>query len=166
MKYRVTGKQNNGARCIVCGTQNKSSLNTRFFELENKELVALFRTEDWHQSYPGRAHGGIAAAVLDEAIGRAICMDEPDTWAVTVELNMKYKKPLPTEANLKAVARITENNRRIFEGTGEILLEDGTVAVSAWGKYMKMPCDKITDGDFVKNEWYLLKEDDPEEIEI
>lgn len=166
MKYKVTGKQNNSSRCIVCGDQNKLSLNTRFYELENGELAAMFRTEDWHQSYPGRTHGGMAAAILDETIGRSICLMEPDTWAVTVELNIQYKKPVPTESNLRAVARVTKNNRKLFEGTGEILLADGTVAASAWGKYMKMPSEKLTGDNFVKEEWYLLEEDDPKEIEL
>ncbi len=152
---------------MVCGNQNDFSLNTRFYEIESEELVAIFRTEDHHQSYPGRTHGGIAAAILDETIGRAVCIKEPDTWAVTVELCVSYKSPLPTEANLKAIGRVTKSNRKIFEGTGEILLEDGTVAVTAKGKYMKMPADKIIDHSFMDTEWYLLdKEDDPDSVEI
>lgn len=164
MKQKVVGKQNNSSRCLVCGDKNQFTLNTRFYEVENGELVAVFQTKDHHQSYPGRTHGGIAAAVLDETIGRAICVAEPDTWAVTVELTVKYKNPIPTDACLKAVARISRNTRRIFEGEGEILLEDGTVAATARGKYMKMPVGQIADEDFMKNEWYLLEEEDPKEI--
>jgi len=166
MKYKVIRKQNNSARCIVCGNQNKLSLNSRFYELENDELVSLFRSEDYHQSYPGRMHGGMAAAVLDELIGRTACIKDPDCWAVTVELTLKYKKPIPTEANLKAVARITRDTRKIFEGTGELLLPDGSVAVSAWGKYMRMPVEKIAEEAFIDSEWYLIEEEDPKEIEI
>ncbi|MEG1930411.1 MAG: PaaI family thioesterase [Anaerovorax sp.] len=162
MERKIINKQNNSSRCVVCGDQNSFSLNTRFYEVENGELVAIFQTKDHHQSYPGRVHGGMAAAILDETIGRAICVQEPGTWAVTVELNMKYKRPLPTDAKLKAVARITRNTRKIFEGEGEILLEDGAVAVSAWGKYMKLPVDQIADEEFMKNQWYRLEEEDPE----
>ena len=151
---------------MVCGVENKFTLNSRFYELENKELAVVFRTEDWHQSYPGRLHGGIAAAVLDELIGRAMCVEEPGMWGVTVELNVKYRKPIPTGATLKAMARITENNRRIFEGTGELLLPDGDIAASAWGKYVKLPIEKISDKEFSEKEWFLICEDDPEELEI
>lgn len=164
MKQKVTNKQNNSSRCIVCGDQNSLSLNTRFYEVENGELVAIFETKDHHQSYPGRTHGGMAAAILDETIGRAICVQEPETFAVTVELNLKYKSPVPTDAKLKAVGRITRNTRKLFEGEGELLLEDGTVAVSAWGKYMKLPTEQIADEDFLANEWYQLEEDDPIEV--
>lgn len=166
MKHKIIKKQNNSARCIVCGDQNDASLKCRFFELDNGEIAATFRSEDWHQSYPGRMHGGMAAGVLDELIGRAAAEGRDDFWGVTVELNMKYKKPVPTEANLKAVARVTKKNRRIFEGTGEILLEDGTVAVEAWGKYMILPLSKISEDGFVEEEWYYIEENDPEEIEL
>jgi uncharacterized protein (TIGR00369 family) len=166
MKQKVKRKQNNSARCIVCGNQNKASLNCRFYELENGEIAATFRSEDWHQSYPGRMHGGMAAGVLDELIGRAAADGRDDFWGVTVELNLKYKKPIPTEADLRAVARVTKQNRRLFEGTGEILLEDGTVAVEGWGKYMILPLDKISEGGFVDEEWYQIEEDDPAEIDL
>jgi len=37
-----------------------------------KELPAVFRPRQEHQSYPVRLHGVIIATILDEAIGRAI----------------------------------------------------------------------------------------------
>ncbi len=166
MKHKVTGKQNNSARCIVCGDQNEFSLGTRFYNLDNGDLVGVFRTEDWHQSYPGRVHGGMIAAILDETIGRAVCIEEPDCWGVTVELTLKYKKPVPTEADLKCVGRVTRNTRKVFEGEGELLLPDGEVAATAHGKYMKLPVNEISEGAFVDSEWYYLREEDPEEIEI
>jgi acyl-coenzyme A thioesterase PaaI-like protein len=127
----------------------------------------VFHTEDWHQSYPGRVHGGLAAAVLDETIGRAVWVAQPDTWAVTVELDLKYRQPLPTCASLKAVGRVTRDTRRIFEGSGEILLPDGSVAVEGHGKYLKMPVGNIADEDFLAREWYRIEEDEePAEIEI
>ncbi len=166
MKHRVLKKQYNSKKCLVCGLDSLFSLKTRFYELENKELVGMFNVLEEHQSYPGRLHGGIAAAVLDETIGRAIMIDEPDTWGVTVELKVQFKKPLPLEQKLKAVGRITVNNKRIFEGTGEILLENGEVAVTAYGKYMKMSLEKISDGLHENDLWILEDTKLPDEIEI
>jgi len=165
MKHRVMRKQNNSQKCLICGLNSAFSLKTRFYELDNRELVAIFRVLDEHQSYPGRLHGGIASAVLDETIGRAIMIDEPDTWGVTVELKVRFLKPLPLDQKLKAVARITSNSKRLFEGTGEILLENGDVAATAYGKYMKMPLDKISDGLHEDELWFSDDSDMPEEIE-
>jgi uncharacterized protein (TIGR00369 family) len=165
MKHKVLKKQSNSKKCLICGMESQFSLRTRFYEMDNKDLVAIFRVLEEHQSYPGRLHGGIVSAILDETIGRAIMIDEPDTWGVTVELKIQYKKPLPLDQQLRAVGRITNNNKRLFEGTGEILLENGDVAATAHGKYMKLALDKISDGLHQDELWIQVDEDIPAEID-
>jgi len=165
MKQKVSRKQQNSAKCLVCGLNNNLGLKAAFFELNNGEVAAIFTPLEEHQSYPGRLHGGMSGAILDETIGRAIMAGNKDTWAVTVELNLKYLKPVPLNEPLRAVGRITKDNRRLFEGTGEILLANGEVAVSATGKYLKMPIGRITEADALQ--WKVTPSDeDPEEIEI
>jgi len=66
-----------------------------------------------------------------------------NAWGVTVELNMEYKKPVPLNQELRVVGRITKDSKRLFEGSGEILLTNGDIAVKAHGKYIKMPIEKI-----------------------
>ena len=166
MKHKIIDKKHNSRDCMVCGINNEFSLGARFYELDNKEMACTFETRECHQSYPGRLHGGAAAAILDETIGRAIDNLEPGAWAVTVELNVKYKKPIPLNAKLKAVGRITANNRKIFEAEGEIFLEDGTVAATSWGKYLKMNDVALAAEAFSEEEWFILDETDPEEMEI
>jgi hypothetical protein len=167
MKYKVKKKQFISKNCFVCGTENKESLKTKFYELENGELMSISRPSPIYQSYPDRMHGGIISAILDEAIGRAIMIEEPESWGVTVELNIKYKKPVPLDKPVKAVARIKRNTRLIFEGTGEIILGDGTVAATGYAKYVKMSIKKI-----IKNlggDDSLIVKDmakAPEEVEI
>ncbi|SHH58306.1 Thioesterase superfamily protein [Clostridium collagenovorans DSM 3089] len=167
MKYKVVKKQNNAKTCIVCGLKNDIGLKTEFYELENGELVGLCTPKDEHQSYPERLHGGISSALLDETIGRSVCIVEPEMWGVTIELSLKYRKPVPLNEEIKIVGRVTKNNHRIFEGTGEIILPNGDVAVTAFGRYMKMPIEKITGADFEEDEWVMnIKENDPKEIEL
>jgi acyl-CoA thioesterase FadM len=105
---------------------------------------------------------------LDETIGRAILNHyEEEIWGVTIELNVKFKKPLPLDQQLKVIGRITNENSRMFEGTGEIILPNGEVAVTASGKYFKVPLEKITEFDKEENEWKIVPlENDPKEIEI
>lgn len=166
MKHKVIKKQKSSSRCIVCGVDNKLGMKASFYELENNELVAVCDTKDWHQSYPGRVHGGMSAALLDETIGRAISINDETIWGVTVSLDLKYKKPVPTDATIKIVGRITKENRKLFEGSGEIILPNGEVAVTATGKYMKMPVEKITDESLDEDEWFLDNKGMPEYIEL
>ena len=168
MIHKINGKQHNSKLCFVCGLKNKFGIKAHFYITENQELIALFTPSEEHQSYPGRLHGGIASAILDETIGRAIMnKSETDVWGVTIELITKFKKPIPLNQQLKVIGRITFESSRIFEGTGEIILNNGEVAVTAHGKYLKVPLNKITDFDKEENEWRIVESDsDPKEIEI
>lgn len=168
MSPRVNQKQPNSRMCLVCGVENPLGLKTSFYELENQELVAIFRANDNHQGYPGRLHGGITAAVLDETIGRAIMIRHDETiWGVTVDFNIRYKKPIPLYEELKVVTRITSENSRLFEGSGELILPDGEIGATAQGKYMKLPIDKIADFDIHEQQWKVISSpQDPAEIDI
>ncbi|MGQ9798758.1 MAG: PaaI family thioesterase [Ignavibacterium sp.] len=168
MFYKIISKQHNSKLCFVCGVKNDFGLHAHFYVTENQELIALFTPSEEHQSYPGRMHGGIASAILDETIGRAILNKyETEVWGVTVELNLKYKKPIPLNQQLKVIGRITNDNSRMFEGTGEIVLPNGDVAVTAQGKYLKVPIEKIADFDVEDVEWKVVEsENDPKEIVI
>lgn len=53
-----------------------------------------------------------------------------------------------------------------FEAEGEILLEDGSIAATSWGKYLKMKDEAVAAEAFSEEEWFLLQEEDPEEMEI
>lgn len=162
----IVGAQHVSRMCMVCGRENSSGLQARFFELENGELAGVFAPRNELQGYPGRLHGGIASTLLDEAMGRAINISDPTAWGVTVELNVRYKRPVPLDQDVTAIARITKDSGRLFEGSGEIVLADGTVAVQATGKYLRLPIDKIAEGDFAQEDWFADSEPVPGSIEI
>ncbi len=154
--------------CFVCGLDNSFGLKSRFYELESGELLAMFRPEEQHQGYPGRLHGGLAATILDETIGRSIMISTSDTiWGVTVEFSMRLKKPVPMDGEIRVLARTISENRRFFEGSGEILLPGGGIAIQATGRYMKVDIEKIADFDLEEQQWGVVAmEDDPTSVEL
>ena len=171
MKHPVTGKQHNSRMCFICGLENRFGLKASFYSVDRQgkpELVGLFTAAEEHQGYPGRLHGGISAAILDETIGRAILLaDSGDAWGVTVDFSVKYRKAIPTGVELRAVGRLSLINKRFFEGSGEILLPDGTVAAEGRGKYIRMRLDQIVDSDFKAQEWRKVDSPgDPAAIEL
>ena len=168
MKYKVMKKQHISKMCFVCGLKNDFGLHANFYETDANELVALIRPSDQHQGYPGRMHGGIAAAILDETIGRSICNGKDEQiWSVTLELKTKFRKPIPLGQELKVVGRVTGQGNRSFEGTGEIVLPNGEIAVSAEGKYMKVNIARIADNSRLEDNWFFAdSHDDPDVIEI
>ena len=168
MLRKITGKQPNSKMCLVCGLKNPFGLHTAFYELDNKEILGVFTPRKEHQSYPGRLHGGIISTILDEAVGRAIMMHADDeVWGVTVDLQVRFRKPVPLDQELRVIGRITNDSTRFFEGTGELLLEDGTVAAECHGRYLKAPLEKIADFDVKAQEWCVVEyPDDPEEVDL
>jgi len=168
MKHTIVKKQYNSKMCFVCGLKNGSGLQASFYETEQNELVALFGPTLEHQGYPGRMHGGIASTILDETMGRTILVGRnDDVWGVTIELQLKYKKPIPLETEIKVIARLTEEGSRFFRASGEIVLPNGDVAVTAQGRYLKASLDKIADFDPEENDWRVVaRDDDPVSIEI
>lgn len=168
MNLNVIRKQPNSRMCFVCGLQNGSGLKSRFFELEDGRLVALFRPAEEHQGYPGRLHGGIAATILDETIGRAIMFRYSDNiWGVTVDFSMKLRKPVPIGEEIRVVGQIVSEGKRSFQGEGGILLADGTVAVEGKGTYLKMDIEKIADFDHQGEDWKIVSQpDDPSSITL
>jgi acyl-coenzyme A thioesterase PaaI-like protein len=168
MRYHVTGKQPNSKMCLVCGLKNAAGLKASFYELENNEVMAVCEPVEEHQSYPGRLHGGIVAALLDETIGRAIMTKyDGDIWGVTLEFTTRYKKPIPLEGELRVIGRIILERRRFFKGTGELLLPDGSIAAEGSGKYLKFPLEEITDFNFAEQEWKVVPAvEDPQEVEL
>ncbi len=154
-------KQPNSKMCFVCGMKNVAGLKAFFYEQEDGSVLARFVPQEIHQGYPGRLHGGVATAILDETIGRALMTKYGDSvWGVTVELHVRFKAPVPLGVELRVIGRVTKDRRRLFEGEGELLLPDGTVAVTAHGKYIKLPLDQISDFDPEEQEWRVIPDEE------
>ena len=104
--------------------------------------------------------------ILDETIGRAVSIGDPQTWGVTVELTVRYRKPVPLDGEVRVVGRITKDSSRLFEGTGEIVLADGTVAVEASGRYLRMSIERIAGYGLDQQEWFADQRQIPDEIDV
>ena len=168
MIHKVIRKQYNSHMCFVCGIDNHAGLHTDFYELDGKKLIAIFKGHDIHQSYPKRMHGGIIAALLDETIGRAIQIEEDGIWGVTVEISIKYHKPVPLDQELRVVGYITNNRRLLFEGEGYLYDLNQEVLATCTAKYMKQSVYSIiNDEDFEEEKWIFVDDQDlPQVFEL
>ncbi len=168
MRVKVLKKHPNSKMCFVCGIDNAFGLKSNFYELEDGQFMAVFKPAEEHQGYPGRLHGGVAATILDETIGRAIMVAGADNiWGVTIDLSLKYRKPVPLDEEVRVLARVVSDKKRYFLAEGKIILSDGSIAVTGQGKYLKMDIEKIADFDHEGGEWRVLSDgDDPEYVDI
>jgi len=154
--------------CFVCGINNSIGLNGSFYETDANEVIGCFMPSNKHQGYPDRLHGGVASAILDEMMFRAILAgkDNP-VWGVTIDLFIKYRKAVSLNKEIKAISRITNENSRMFEASAELYSADGELAVTATGKYLKMSGSKLSGNLLNDIGWEVCSNDkEPESIEI
>lgn len=160
---KVVMKQRNSSMCIICGIDNKQGVHAEFYNLEDKSVVSIFRYSECHQSYPGRVHGGMITAMLDEIGLRAIWTVEPEVWGVTMSLETKYRKPVPYDVDLYAVGRVESSNHRFILSKAYIYDAEGNTLAEAEIRYLKLLPEQITDADFHEEMRYFI-EDDVKEI--
>lgn len=167
MQKKVVNKQTNSKSCFVCGRENPASPKASFYELEDKTVAALVTCRTEHMSYPSTVHGGVSAAILDETLGRALLPLEPDIWGITLELNIKYLKPIPYNKQIMVLARVTESKDKVFYSSGEVVLEGGEVAASATGVYFKADPSRLSTMGLTDSGLKVYHEEcDPEFVEV
>jgi len=141
---KVIKKQTNSHDCLICGIDNPYGLHAPFYEMEDGSLICLFQFDPNHQSYPERTHGGMIAAMIDECIGRAVWIKEPDLWACTIKLEVEYHQAVPYGVPLKCVSRIDKENTLTFHGIAEIKTRDDKLLARGSALYMKLPLSTIS----------------------
>lgn len=122
--------------CFACGRQNPRGLHLEF-QVEGEEYVTRFIPQDWHQGYPGIMHGGLISTLLDEVMGRYLWQQGIN--APTVELTVRFRRPVPIQEPVEVRGRVVEQKGRRFEMEARlILLNSGEVAASATGKFLQI----------------------------
>ena len=122
--------------CYGCGEKNAEGLRIEF-DVDGTVVIGRFTPRQVHQGFPGVAHGGIAAAAMDEAMGWA--MYAAGAWAMTARMQVKYRKPLPLGEELIVSAEATSNRGRRLEAEARIETQDGDVLAEASGLFLRLP---------------------------
>jgi len=119
--------------CFACGPANPKGLHLTF-RFEGDAYVCDFTPAKEYQGWDDIMHGGIVATVLDEVMTRILW--EKGISAMTAEMTVRLKKPVPIGRPATARARITEARKRLYLTEAELLLADGSVAATATGKFL------------------------------
>jgi uncharacterized protein (TIGR00369 family) len=125
-------KQANSADCFVCGVANPLGLKLEFHEYPDGSVrsTLIIRTE--FQGWPGVAHGGIIATLLDEVTARVYMNDSSgNRLMMTGKLEIRYRKPVPTGEPIEIVGFPVDVNGRIATARGELLDSNGNVLAEA-----------------------------------
>lgn len=163
---KVISKQRNSKMCIMCGLDNEYGVRAPFYNMEDGSVMTLFKYREQHQSYPGRVHGGLITAMLDEMGLRALWARElsEETFGVTFSLDTKYRKPVPYDQPLMGKGMIIKNSSRFFVTEACIMDRSGNVLANGTVKYLKLGVEEIAEDAQVHEEMCYLNEDGITEI--
>lgn len=94
--------------------------------VEQGEVRMTVTPDARHLNPAGMVHGGFAATCLDGAAALALLsVLDADTAYATVDLNVKYVRPLAASVDYLATGRVLEKTRSLGVCTAEIRGQDG-----------------------------------------
>ena len=137
-------------RCFVCGHRNPYGLHL-FFRLDQNTIVADFQPREEHQGFPGVNHGGIVAAVLDEALGRTSLLGNNQEWNMTGRLEVRYRRYVPYGPLLRVRATLDSERRSALQASGVLTLADDESVVLAEGHGTFLPLSPDTVNTILKD---------------
>ena len=127
-------------RCFACGPRNASGLHLHY-QQEGDVIVTEFTLDERFQGFPGVAHGGVLATVLDETLSRTATAQ--GRWMMTARLEVRYRNVAPIGRLLRCTARILTSRSRMLTAAGEIRLagDPENVIAVAEGTFLPIPTD-------------------------
>lgn len=130
--------------CFGCGPANPQGLHLTFStDTTGASITATaeIKLDRMHEGPPGHIHGGIVAALLDEAMSK---LNRPlNVLAMTRHMDIDYLRPAPLYQPLVLISRHLSRaakpdgtpGRKLFHHA-ELQLSDGTVLARATGLFI------------------------------
>lgn len=119
----------------VHGRNNPIGLHLQF-EYDEGVVSTTWIPSENEVGFPGHAHGGVIAAVLDDTMGRVISVK--GLWVVTARMEVRYRGPLRVGDTAIVRARMEKESPRLMTVHGEVLV-DSILVAEATGSYMPLP---------------------------
>ncbi len=128
--------------CIVTGPANPMGVAAKVLR-DGDDAVLRSTLGEAFEGAPGRAHGGIVAALFDEAMGFVLSIT--CTPAFTGRLTVTYRAPVPIGVPLEFRARLTGRDGRKLLMAGEAS-QDGTVLAEAEALFVAVDPERFAAG--------------------
>lgn len=130
-----------------------------FFTTENGQTRTELSIPAVYEGYPGVIHGGIVAAILDEVGGRSQ-MEAFTRFMVTAQLNVRYRKPVPSKTPLVVIGNAGERKGRVAYAQSEIRALDGEVLADADLVLVDIPEEELREFDLEALGWKVYPDEE------
>ena len=154
----MSNLQPNSHHCFVCGLKNPFGLQLRFYNTIPGEVCVEYTVPDHYQGYPGVVHGGVVAAMLDEAAGRAFMGDpEAPRFMYTARMEIRYRKNVPIGQQLKVIGQAGKNKGRTATATSRIFNPEGELLAEAEVLLVDVPAEVVDKVDYEALGWKVYE---------
>ena len=121
--------------CFGCGGANDFGMKLTFeLDPQTGRATGKFVLGSRYAGGAGFVHGGVIAVLLDEVMGKISKLLEER--AVTAELNIEYRKPVPTGAEIVVSGWQEEEKGRNRFRVGEIHDAKGNLLARGRGRFV------------------------------
>ncbi len=152
--------QPNSRNCFICGIENPLGLHIKFFDTSPGKVSAECTVPKEFQGYPGVVHGGIVAALLDEAAGRSQMGDvDNPRFMFTARLEVRYRKNVPVEKPLRLAGIAGIRKERTATAKSAIYSPEGTLLAEGEVLLMNVPDEALRSVDLDALGWKVYPED-------
>jgi uncharacterized protein (TIGR00369 family) len=128
--------------CFVCGPANPNGLQLKFAPSPGgKSYTCEFQLGSSFAGPPGHAHGGIIAAVLDEAMGKANKLKSK--VALTRRMEVEYLRPVRLGQPLVVEGQVTRMRGRALYNRAEIRNARGEILARSRGTFLIIDAEKM-----------------------
>jgi len=122
-------------RCFGCGAANPAGMKLAFdLDFDARRTRGSFILGPNYAGGAGFAHGGIIAVVLDEAMGKLSKLN--DERAVTAEMNVEYRQPIPVDKTIVVEGWQEEEKGRNRFRVAEIRDAHGNLLARGKGRFV------------------------------
>lgn len=121
-----------------------SLLNIRCSEVEDGRIVLTCQTRPDFANPLGMLHGGIAATLLDTAMGCAVHTTLPANLGYTsLDISVRYIMPSAIDGReLRAEGRVVHRGRKVRTAEATLTDDEGRLVATATSSLMVLPLTK------------------------
>ncbi len=130
--------------CFVCGPENPIGLKLAF-ELHGAGVQAEFTPSEWHVGYEGVVHGGILAALLDDAMANIWFAQGVE--ALTAKIEVRFRHEVRPGDRLIVRAEPTGKKGGLLTARAEVRRANGVVVADGTGLLVLTASPRLKAGD-------------------
>jgi uncharacterized protein (TIGR00369 family) len=134
----LMGAMRDASSCFVCSPTNPIGLRVRF-SVDGRRVIGEFVPSELHVGFTGVVHGGILAALLDDALAAIGYYQGEET--VTARLAVRYRLPARPGERLRVEAEETDRRGTLRQGRAVLTNPDGQVVAEAEATMMRAAPD-------------------------